>query len=97
MRWTALIGTIATAAMPALLHAQDDINCGAHLDEVAAQIPDLSENSEAPEEMGISEAQLEAVLATLDAARIVRDDDPQGCMNLVEAAASIIESGESDQ
>lgn len=97
MRWATLAGMVAAAAVPAVLHAQDDMDCSARLDEVAAQIPDLSETPDAPEVLGISEAQHQAVLATLDAARLVRDDDPQGCMNLVEAAASILESGEGDQ
>lgn len=88
---------IAAVAAPTLLHAQDDMTCGARLDEVAARIPDLSETPDAPAELGLSEEQLQAVLATLDAARIVRDDDAQGCITLVEAADSILESGTADR
>lgn len=64
------------------------------LNEVEARVPDLNETPGAYEEMGRSEEQMEAVLATLDAARIVRDAEPQGCLNLVEATASILDSSE---
>lgn len=93
MRSMILAGALAVSATPTLLHAQDGTDCAPRLDETAARVPDLSENPDAHEEMGLSEEQMEAVLATLDAARIVRDADPQGCLNLVEAAASILDSG----
>jgi len=89
-----LAGALAVSATPTLLHAQDGADCTPRLNEVEARVRDLNETPGAYEEMGRSEEQMEAVLATLNAARIVRDAEPQGCLNLVEATASILDSGE---
>lgn len=97
MRWIVFTGLVAAAMMPAAAQAQETADCGPRLDEVAARVPDLSETPDAPERLGLEEEQLEGVLATLDAARIVRDVDPEGCVTLVEAAASILDRGRSDR
>ena len=94
MRSMILAGALAVSATPTLLHAQDGADCTTPLNEVEARVPDLNETPGAYEEMGRSEEQMEAVLATLDAARIVRDAEPEGCLNLVEATGSILDSGE---
>ena len=59
-----------------------------------ARVPDLNETPGAYEEMGRSEEQMEADLATLGVARIVSHVAPKGCLNLVEATGSILDSGE---
>ena len=73
----------AAVALPASAFAQ----CQERLDEVAGQVPDLSETPQAAEQLGISEEELEAVIATLDAARIANEaGSEQLCMTLVDAA-----------
>lgn len=73
----------AAVALPASAFAQ----CQERIDEVAGQVPDLTETAQPTGQLGVSEEALEAVLATLDAARIANEaGSEQLCMTLVDAA-----------
>lgn len=81
----------AAILLPVAAGAQDDARCGPMIEKVADRIPDLSENPDAHRKLGLTVEQLQAMLATLDAARLVKDTDEEGCIDLVQAAQSVLE------
>jgi hypothetical protein len=82
----ALVLAVPTAAL-----AQED--CGERIETVAERLPDLSEvpPEEAQARTGLDAEQLDAVTATLDAARLARRaEDAEGCMGLVEVVEDML-------
>ena len=93
-----LAATVLTAALlaPATGLAQTPQPiCQNMIDRVAQLLPDLGATPDAAEKMNLTEEQLEAVLASLDAARIVKDTDPGGCLTLVNAARTLMLRGQA--
>lgn len=84
-----------TAALlaPAAALAQPPQVCQTMISQVAQTIPDQTDTSDAAEQLNVSEEQLEAALAALDAARIVKDTDTGGCLTMVNAARTVLARG----
>lgn len=87
-----LITAAALALSPAAALAQEAVHCTERIQHVAEKIPDISADPDVYKKMGLDEEQIEAVPATLDAARLIAASDEEGCVNLVEAAASILDT-----
>ncbi len=92
MRTAAILAALALAAAAGPAAAA----CSDRLSEVAGRLPDLTVVSmeEATARTGLDEEQIEAVLATLDAARIAAAaGEEDGCLTMVEVAADLLDRG----
>lgn len=93
-----LVVALALAlAVPAAGLAQRD--CGARIETAAERLPDLSEVSpeRAQARTGLDAEQLDAVTATLDAARLAeRAEDAEGCMGLVDVLEGMLARADAD-
>ncbi|MCT7374114.1 hypothetical protein [Chelativorans salis] len=96
MKHAVVAGLGVLALSTALAPAQEGetrSDCRQKVDRIADRIPDLRNIPGAAAEMGLSEEQLQAALAALDAARIVAHDSRR-CDTMVEAAEAMLERSE---
>lgn len=95
MRLSASAFAAAVLAPAAALAQPAEPVCQNMIDQVARMIPNLGETPNAAEKLNVSEEQLEAALAALDAARLVKDTDTGGCLTMVNAARTVLARGQS--
>jgi hypothetical protein len=63
------------------------------IDIVAEKLPEMGEGQSVPAELGLTEEQVEAVLATLDAARLAQGVASQRiCLVLADAAEELLKA-----
>lgn len=95
MKMIAKAVVAAAFALPAS-GALAEETCKDKIAAVSDQLPDLTEvtTEEAMERTGLTEEQIEAVLASLDAARIaLESSDEEGCETMVQAAEDVLARG----
>ena len=85
-----------TAAFLAVAPPAAFAECEQRIEEVASRLPDLTQVSiqEAKQRTGLAEEQIEAVLATLDAARLANAaGETEGCMTMAQVAEDLLAKG----
>lgn len=98
-----ILATAAAIVLPVAAQADSHMaaadqaaatDCGEKIDRVADAIPRAGDDP-APRMLGLEEEQHEALLATLDAARLAdAAGDADVCMTLAEAAEAYVAKGE---
>lgn len=94
MRLFTMAFSAALIAPAAALAQPESTFCKDMIQETAERLPPQNEEIGSAADMGLSEKQLGAVHAALDAARIVQGDDHGACMTMVNAAQTVLNRGE---
>lgn len=88
------VAACAAIMMPsAALAAEAGSACDAMIDGVMASVTNPDDAAATAEELGLSKAQVEGAMSTLEAARRIENDDLMGCLTLASAARKVLTHG----